>query len=201
MLDLSNEEIVIASHNKGKVKEISELLEPFAQKFYSANDLNLDEPEETETTFVGNALLKARAAAKSSGKVALADDSGLAVNALGGDPGIYSARWAGEPRDFNHAMKRVHDELGDNPDRSASFICVLALAWPDGREEVFEGRVDGDIVWPPKGAKGFGYDPIFIATGMDKTFAEIEPEEKHRISHRADAFKKLLDRLALKAAE
>lgn len=201
MLDLSNEEIVIASHNKGKVKEISELLEPFAQKFYSASDLNLDEPEETETSFVGNALLKARAAAKSSGKVALADDSGLAVNALGGDPGIYSARWAGEPRDFNHAMKRVHDELGDNPDRSASFICVLALAWPDGREEVFEGRVDGDIVWPPKGAKGFGYDPIFIATGMDKTFAEIEPKEKHRISHRADAFKKLLDRLALKAAE
>lgn len=201
MLDLSNEEIVIASHNKGKVKEISELLEPFAQKFYSASDLNLDEPEETETTFVGNALLKARAAAKSSGKVALADDSGLAVNALGGDPGIYSARWAGEPRDFNHAMKRVHDELGDNPDRSASFICVLALAWPDGREEVFEGRVDGDIVWPPKGAKGFGYDPIFVATGMDKTFAEIEPEDKHRISHRADAFKKLLDRLALKAAE
>lgn len=200
MLDLSKEEIVIASHNKGKVREISELLEPYAQKFYSASDLNLDEPEETEKTFIGNALLKARAAAKASGKVALADDSGLAVHALNGDPGIYSARWAGEPRDFNHAMKRVHDELGDNPDRRASFICVLALAWPDGREEVFEGRVDGDIVWPPKGSKGFGYDPIFIAKGMDKTFAEIEPEEKHRISHRADALQKLVSKLAQRAA-
>lgn len=200
MLDLSKEEIVIASHNKGKVREISELLEPYAQKFYSASDLNLDEPEETEKTFIGNALLKARAAAKASGKVALADDSGLAVHALNGDPGIYSARWAGEPRDFNHAMKRVHDELGDNPDRRASFICVLALAWPDGREEVFEGRVDGDIVWPPKGSKGFGYDPIFIAKGMDKTLAEIEPEEKHRISHRADALQKLVSKLAQRAA-
>lgn len=200
MLDLSKEDIVIASHNKGKVREISELLAPYAQKFYSASDLNLDEPEETEKTFIGNALLKARAAAKASGKVALADDSGLAVHALNGDPGIYSARWAGEPRDFNHAMKRVHDELGDNPDRSASFICVLALVWPDGREEVFEGRVDGDIVWPPKGSKGFGYDPIFVAKGMDQTFAQIEPEEKHRISHRADAFHKLVAKLNQRAA-
>lgn len=200
MLDLSNEEIVIASHNKGKVQEISDLLRPYAKKFYSANDLNLDEPEETEDTFVGNALLKAKAAAQSSGKVALADDSGLAVNALGGAPGIYSARWAGEPRDFNAAMKRVHEELGSNKDRSASFICVLALAWPDGRTETFEGRIDGDIVWPPKGAKGFGYDPIFVADNMDKTFAEIDPDEKHKISHRSDAFNKLLEKLSLKAA-
>lgn len=201
MLDLSNEDIVIASHNKGKVKEISELLAPYAKTFYSASDLNLEEPEETETTFVGNALLKARAAAKASGKIALADDSGLAVNALGGDPGIYSARWAGEPRDFNMAMKRVHDELGDSEDRSASFICVLALAWPDGREEVFEGRVDGDIVWPPRGSKGFGYDPIFVASGMEQTFAEIDPQDKHKMSHRAEAFKKLLSCMSLKAAE
>lgn len=191
MLDLRHEEIVIASHNEGKVREIADLLKPFASKFVSAGSLGLDEPEETGKTFVDNALLKAHAAAKSSGKIALADDSGLAVSTLGGDPGIYSARWAGEPRDFGRAMEKVHDALGDAKDRSASFICVLALAWPDGRAEVFEGSVQGDIIWPPRGNKGFGYDPVFIACGMDKTFAEIEPDEKHAISHRADAFKKL----------
>lgn len=197
MLDLSQEKIVIASHNAGKVREISDLLKPYTAGFTSAAELNLDEPEETESTFVGNALLKARAAAKASNMVALADDSGLAVNALNGEPGIYSARWAGEPRDFNAAMVKVHEKLGDNTDRSASFICVLALAWPDGREEVFEGRVDGDLTWPPRGAKGFGYDPMFIAHGMDQSFAEIDPEAKHAISHRADAFKKLLKKLSM----
>lgn len=190
-LDLTQEDIVIASHNEGKVREIADLLRPFAARFVSAGSLKLDEPEETGQTFVENALLKAHAAAQESGRIALADDSGLSVNALGGDPGIYSARWAGHPRDFNAAMQKVHDALGDAQDRSAAFICVLALAWPDGRAEVFEGRVEGDIVWPPRGDKGFGYDPIFVAKGMDRTFAEIEPDEKHAISHRADAFQKL----------
>ena len=195
MLDLSKEELLIASHNKGKVREISDLLIPYAAKFLSASELDLDEPEETESTFVGNALLKARAAAKVSGRVSLSDDSGLAVTALNGEPGIYSARWAGNPRDFNLAMKKVHDRLGEAQDRSAAFICVLALAWPDGREEVFEGRVEGDIIWPPRGDKGFGYDPIFVAKGMDQTFAEIDPDDKHAISHRADAFEKLKAKL------
>lgn len=190
-LDLTQEDIVIASHNEGKVREIADLLRPFAARFVSAAALGLDEPEETGQTFVENALLKAHAAAQESGRIALADDSGLSVNALGGDPGIYSARWAGHPRDFNAAMQKVHDALGDARDRSAAFICVLALAWPDGRAEVFEGRVEGDIVWPPRGDKGFGYDPFFVASGMQQTFAEIEPQEKHAISHRADAFQKL----------
>lgn len=195
MINLNDLDLVIASHNEGKVKEISELLKPYAARFYSAVDLDLEEPEETASTFVGNALLKARAAATASGKIALADDSGLSVNALNGDPGIYSARWAGEPRDFNKAMERVNEALGEEKDRSAAFICVLALAWPDGTVETFEGRVDGDIVWPPRGDQGFGYDPIFVAKGMSRTFAEIDPEDKHRISHRADAFRKLEARL------
>lgn len=195
MINLNDQDLVIASHNAGKVAEIAELLKPYAARFYSAADLDLEEPEETALTFVGNALLKARAAAKESGKVALADDSGLSVNALGGDPGIYSARWAGEPRDFHKAMEKVNEALGESEDRSAAFICVLALAWPDGSVETFEGRVDGDIVWPPRGDKGFGYDPIFVAKGMSRTFAELDPAEKHRISHRADAFTKLEMRL------
>lgn len=195
MLDLRKEELVIASHNEGKVREIADLLTPYASHFYSAAALGLEEPEETGTTFIANALLKAKAAALGSGKVALADDSGLSVTALGGDPGIYSARWAGNPRDFNKAMEKVNSELGDQEDRSAAFICVLALAWPDGRTETFEGRVEGNIVWPPRGDKGFGYDPIFTATGMNRTFAEMEPDEKHAISHRADAFEKLKSRL------
>jgi len=195
MININDQDLVIASHNSGKVKEISELLKPYAARFYSAAELNLEEPEETAATFVGNALLKARAAAVASGKVALADDSGLSVYALGGDPGIYSARWAGEPRDFYKAMEKVNEALGGSQDRSAAFICVLALAWPDGAVETFEGRIDGDIVWPPRGDQGFGYDPIFVAKGMSRTFAEIDPAEKHRISHRADAFAKLEKRL------
>lgn len=195
MLDLRKDELVIASHNEGKVREIADLLRPYASRFYSAAQLGLDEPDETGMTFVDNAILKAKAAAMASGKVALADDSGLSVYALGGDPGIYSARWAGVPRDFNAAMQKVHEALGDAQDRSAAFICVLALAWPDGRTETFEGRVEGDIVWPPRGDKGFGYDPVFVAKGMSNTFAEIDPQQKHAISHRADAFEKLKSRL------
>lgn len=189
------DELVIATHNAGKVREISDLLKPYVSNFYTAGELDLPEPEETEATFIGNAELKALSATKASGRVALADDSGLSVAALGGDPGIYSARWAvteDGSRDFNFAMKRVEDALADKDDFSAAFICVLSLAWPDGHVESFEGRVDGTLSFPPRGDKGFGYDPIFVANGHDLTFAEMEPHEKHAISHRADAFQKLL---------
>ena len=182
--------LVIASHNPGKVREIGELLEGFRVEVISAGDLGLDEPEETGATFVANAELKALAAAKASGLPALADDSGLAVDALNGEPGIYSARWAGPDKDFNVAMQRVEDELGDR-DRRAKFVCALALAWPDGHVETVEGTVSGELVWPPRGDRGFGYDPIFIADGYVVTFGEMEPATKHAISHRADAFRKL----------
>ncbi len=187
--------LVIASHNKGKVAEIGDLLTPLGIAVESAGDLGLPEPVEDGATFAENAILKAAAAAEATGLPALADDSGLAVAALGGAPGIYAARWAETPqgRDFDVAMARVNEELGDSTDRTASFVCVLALAWPDGHVETFEGRVDGEIVWPPRGSRGFGYDPIFCAAGDDRTFGEIEPAEKHAISHRAVAFKKLLD--------
>ena len=189
-------ELLIATHNKGKAKEISELLAPYVDEFFTAADLNLAEPEETGTTFAENAILKAQAAAQASGKVALADDSGLAVNALSGNPGIYSARWGGPGKDFDLAMKKVHEKLQDHKDRSAYFVCVLALGWPDGHTDVYEGRVNGEIVWPMRGNKGFGYDPIFQPDGYDTTFGEMEPAEKHAISHRADAFEKLVqDRL------
>jgi len=186
--------LVIASHNAGKVTEIAELLTPLGIAVESAGDLGLPEPVEDGVTFVDNAVLKARAATMGSKLPALADDSGLAVTALGGDPGIYSARWAETPkgRDFDIAMARVQAALGDNADRSAEFVCVLALAWPDGHVETFEGRVGGTIVWPPRGDRGFGYDPIFRATGDDRTFGEIDPGEKHDISHRAVAFRKML---------
>lgn len=189
------DELVIATHNAGKAREISELLAPYVSKFYTASDLDLPEPEETEDSFVGNAALKSKAAAEASGKVSLADDSGLVVNALGGEPGIYSARWAvteDGTRDFNYAMEKVRLALGDAEDRSAAFICVLSMAWPDGHVENFEGRVDGVLEFPPRGDKGFGYDPIFVANGYDITFAEMEPSEKHAISHRADAFEKFV---------
>jgi len=187
--------LVIASHNKGKVREIRELLAPFALVVKGAGELGLPEPEETEPTFVGNALLKARAAAQASGEVALSDDSGLAVKALDGAPGIYSARWAGEQRDFSYAMARVERELkaNDAKDRSAKFICVLALAKPDGETAVFKGEVEGTLIFPPRGQKGFGYDPIFVANGMRETFGEIDPAIKHGMSHRARAFEKLLE--------
>ena len=188
----TEDKLVLASHNPGKVREISALLDPFNVDVVSAGDLGLPEPEETGQTFIANAELKALASARGSGLVALADDSGLAVDALDGAPGIYSARWGGPDKDFNVAMKRVIDELGD-ADRSASFRCALTLAWPDGHVESVEGRVDGHLVWPMRGDKGFGYDPIFVPNGYDQTFAEMDPTAKHEMSHRADAFKKLIN--------
>jgi len=190
---LSPGRLVAATHNKGKVKELKDLFSPLGYEVVSAADLDLPEPDETESTFAGNALLKARAAAQATGAPALSDDSGLSVTALGGAPGIYSARWAGEPRDFGAAMAKVERELQEAgaTDRSAKFVCALAVAWPDGHEEVFEGEVHGSLVWPPRGEKGFGYDPVFIADGETITFGEMDPDRKHAMSHRADAFRKL----------
>ncbi len=183
-------ELVIATHNSGKAKEISELLEPYVQNFYTSAELKLPEPEETGATFSENAKLKALIAAKESGKPALADDSGLSVNALDGAPGIYSARWGGDNKDFDMAMNRVHVSLDEakSEDRSAEFVCALALAYPDGNCEVFEGRTQGTIISPARGDMGFGYDPIFQPNGSMKTFAETTPEEKQKLSHRAKAF-------------
>jgi XTP/dITP diphosphohydrolase len=185
--------LVIASHNLGKVKEISALLAPFRLETIAAGSLGLPEPEETGENFEANAVLKAKAAAEASGLPALADDSGLVVPALGGAPGIYSARWAGPAKDFRVAMDRVHRELGDK-DREAMFVAVLALAWPDGRAELFRGEAPGNLTWPPRGDRGFGYDPIFVPQGGTLTFGELDPAEKHRISHRARAFAKLVER-------
>lgn len=185
--------LVAATHNAGKVRELKDLFEPAGLVVRSAIELELDEPEETEMTFTGNALLKARAAAIATGEPAMSDDSGLSVTALGGQPGIYSARWAGEPRDFGRAMEKVEKALNDieAKDRSARFVCALAVVWPDGEEIVFEGEVHGTLVWPPRGELGFGYDPMFIATGETLTFGEMDPAKKHGMSHRADAFQKL----------
>jgi len=202
--------LVIASHNEGKVREIRELLGPYGIEPVSAAELDLPEPDEIGTTFIDNADLKARAAADLSGLPALADDSGLCVEALGDRPGIFSARWAladphldpqagpGEidgTRDFDRAMRRVKDEmeaLGPEASRNAHFVCALALCWPDGHSEWFEGRVDGTLAWPARGSRGFGYDPIFVPAGQEQTFGEMDPAEKHAISHRADAFRKLV---------
>ena len=193
--------LVIASHNQGKVREIRALLAPYGMEPVSAGDLGLPEPEETGTTFAENALIKARAAA-TAGLPALSDDSGLEVAALGGRPGVYTADWAerqwfeGDPgRDWYMAMGKVEGRLqaiGPDADRSCWFSCVLALAWPDGERVTYEGRVDGVFTWPPRGDKGFGYDPVFVPNGRSETFAEIDPDEKHRISHRANAFAKLV---------
>ena len=191
--------LVIASHNPGKVREIADLLTPLGIAVSAAGDLNLPEPEETGTTYVANAALKARAAAAATGLPALADDSGFAVAALDGAPGIYSARWAGPRKDFAAAMVRVWDEVTARDraaaavDRAAAFICALALAWPDDHVEVFEGKIAGQLVWPPRGTRGFGYDPMFQATGMTETFGECDPVLKHTISHRAIAFQAMLD--------
>jgi XTP/dITP diphosphohydrolase len=206
--------IVIASHNEGKVREIADLLGPYGIEPVSAAELELPEPDEIGATFIDNADLKARAAADLSGLPALADDSGLCVEALGDRPGIFSARWAlaGDPsvapdagpgqvegkRDFGLAMRRVQDALeaaGPDASRNAHFVCALALCWPDGHSEWFEGRVDGSLVWPPRGDNGFGYDPMFVPAGHDQTFGEMDPAEKHAISHRAEAFRKLVDAL------
>lgn len=188
------ERLCVATHNQGKVREIGDLIAPFGVAAISAGALGLPEPEETESTFIGNALLKARAAAQASGLASLADDSGLVVHALGGDPGIYSARWAGPDKDFRLAMQKVEDALRakDATDRTAHFICALALVWPDGEEVAFEGRVDGDLVWPPRGDKGFGYDPMFAPEAEIITFGEMDPAVKHAMSHRARAFAQLV---------
>lgn len=194
--------LVIATHNAGKLREISALLAPYGMECVSAGELGLSEPAETGTTFVENALIKARAAAEASGLPALADDSGLCVVALGGRPGVYTADWAerqwfegDKGRDWYMAMGKVEGllaEQGPAVDRSAWFACVLAIAWPDGATAVYQGRANGALTWPPRGRLGFGYDPVFVPLGRDQTFAEIDPAEKHRISHRADAFAKLV---------
>ncbi|HEX2592499.1 MAG TPA: RdgB/HAM1 family non-canonical purine NTP pyrophosphatase [Rhizomicrobium sp.] len=186
--------LVVASHNPGKVREINDLLAPLGIETKGASELGLIEPEETEQTFAGNAELKARAAADVSGLPALADDSGLAVAALDGAPGIYSARWAGPNKSFAFAMARVENELKRKQakDLTAKFVCALALALPNGGCDIFEGEVHGHLVFPGRGKLGFGYDPIFVADGMSKTFGEIPPETKHGMSHRAKAFAKLL---------
>ncbi len=184
--------MVVATHNPGKARELAEILE---NRFdlVTAGQLGLPEPEETETTFEGNALLKARAAAQASGLVALADDSGLSVSALGGAPGIFSARWAGETKDFSLAMTRIEKEVAATgvADRSAWFTCALAVAWPDGPAIVVEGRLTGVLTFPPRGDRGFGYDPIFIPDGEIETFGEMEPTRKDAMSHRALAFAQL----------
>ena len=184
--------LMIASHNPGKIREIADLLQPFGVAVSSAAERGYQEPEETGTTFRANAELKALAGARASGLPSLADDSGLAVTALGGAPGIYSARWAGPEKDFNPAMARIHQELGEAADRSARFVCALCLAWPEGHTETFQGEVAGRIVWPMRGERGFGYDPIFVPEGFGLTFAEMAPAKKHAISHRAHAFTQLV---------
>lgn len=189
--------LVLATHNPGKVREIAALLVPYGMDVVAASDLGLPEPAETEDNFAGNALIKAHSAARESGLVALADDSGLCVDALGGAPGVYTADWAETPsgRDWTLAMTKVEHLLGARgPDvsRAAHFVCTLALAWPDSETAVFEGRCAGSLVWPPRGDFGFGYDPTFVADGMTATFAEIDPAVKHRIGHRAAAFAMLV---------
>ncbi len=184
--------LVAATHNPGKAREIEALLDG-NYEIVTAGSLNLPEPEETESTFVGNAMLKARHAAALSGEVCLADDSGLSVAALDGAPGIYSARWAGPEKDFSMAMQKVEQRLEEiaATDRSAWFTSALAVAWPDGTCVVVEGRIDGQLVFPPRGDRGFGYDPIFLPDGYEQTFGEMSPEEKDAISHRARVFASL----------
>jgi XTP/dITP diphosphohydrolase len=183
--------LVIASHNPGKVEEIAALLAPYAVETIAAGRLGLPEPEEIGESFEANAALKARAVTQAAGLPALADDSGLVVPALGGAPGIYSARWAGPTKDFSIAMARVQRELGDR-ERIALFVAALGLAWPDRHLEIVHGEVRGRLVWPPRGERGFGYDPMFVPDGGNLTFGEIDPAEKHKISHRAHAFAKLV---------
>ncbi len=185
--------LVIASHNQGKVREIGELLAPFGVETISAGELGLPEPVEDGSTFIANAEIKAHAAAMASGLPALSDDSGLEVAGLDGDPGIFSARWCGPDKDFTVGMRMINEKLGDTPERGANFTCALTLAWPDGHMESFEGRVFGTVTWPMRGTRGFGYDPIFIPDGFTRTFAEMDPADKHAMSHRADAFRQLID--------
>ena len=195
---MRGQRLVVASHNPGKIREIGDLIQPFGVVAVSAGTLGVSEPEETETTFAGNARLKALHSANATGLPALSDDSGLEVDSLGGDPGIYSARWAGPSKDFQLAMQKVADAVtakgawnaaGRTPGPRANFTAALCVAWPDGSTRVFEGKVFGGLVWPPRGSLGFGYDPMFLADGETDTFGEMAPEKKHAISHRARAFK------------
>ncbi len=197
MRHFTEKRLLVATHNRGKLEEIAWLLKPYGIACIGAAEMNLPEPEETETTFVGNARIKAHAAARATGLPALADDSGIEVDALGGAPGVYTANWAETPdgRDFVQAMTRTWRELeaaGAPRPRTARFRATMVLAWPDGHDEVFEGRVEGQVVWPMRGRQGHGYDPMFQPAGHDLTFAEMDADEKNRISHRADAFRKLV---------
>ena len=197
MRKLTETKIVIASHNKGKLREIGALLEPFGISVVSASDFGLAEPDETEDTFSGNARIKAHFAAQETGLPALSDDSGITVDGLGGAPGVYTADWAETPngRDFEMAMARVWSELENcnaSFPRTAAFNCTLCLAWPDGHDELFEGRVEGQVVWPMRGSQGFGFDPVFLPVGETETFGEMDPDKKHGMSHRSDAFSKLV---------
>lgn len=189
--------LVIASHNEGKIQEIRHLLETYIVTIRTAAEFSLTEPEETENTFAGNARIKAHFAASETGLPALSDDSGITVDALGGAPGVFTADWAETPdgRDFPMAMTKVWtllEEIAAPFPRTARFCCTLCLAWPDGHDEIFEGKVDGQVVWPMRGELGFGFDPIFRPDGESVTFGEMDPAEKHRMSHRADAFAKLV---------
>ena len=188
---LTAQPLVIASHNTGKVREIGELIAPLGIKVISATEAKVDEPEETGDSFAENAALKSEYSSVATGLPALSDDSGLVIPAIGGAPGIYSARWAGPDKDFNIAFNRIQKELGDKPGE-AYFICVLALSIPGQPVELFEGRINGTLTFPPRGDKGFGYDPIFIPDGYDDTFAELDPNLKNTISHRAQAFDKFV---------
>ncbi len=197
MRKLDREKVVIATHNKGKLAEFAELLKPYGVTAVSAGELGLAEPEETENTFAGNARIKAAAAMKASGLIALSDDSGLCVEALDGAPGVYTADWAGPDRDWNRAMRLVEEKLAakgaTTPDqRRAEFVCTLCVLWPDGTERIFEGRVAGHLTWPPRGTLGHGYDPMFVALGETRTFAELDPAEKNAVSHRARALEGLV---------
>jgi len=197
MRSLRNQKLVIASHNAGKLREISALLAPFGVEVTSAGELGLPEPAETETTFVGNARIKARFASRETGLPALSDDSGICVDALDGAPGVFTADWAETPdgRDFNLAMERVWTALEEKnaaEPRTAHFTCTLCVAWPDGSDQIFEGIVAGNLVWPMRGTNGFGFDPMFLPTGNTQTFGEMAAEDKHAMSHRSVAFKKLI---------
>ena len=194
---LAGARIVVATHNRGKLEEFAALLKPFGATAVSAGELGLAEPEETESTFAGNARLKAVHACKASGLIALSDDSGLCVDALNGEPGVYTADWAGPSRDWAQAMRLVEEKLQaagamTPAQRRAAFVCTLCVVWPDGEERLYEGRCPGHLVWPPRGTLGHGYDPVFAADGESQTFAELDPARKNRISHRARALEKLV---------
>lgn len=198
MRRFDGEKLVIASHNAGKIVEVAALLKPFSVAVSSAKDFGLDEPDETENTFAGNARIKAHFAAQQTGLPSLSDDSGIEVHDLGGEPGVYTADWAETDtgRDFTLAMTRVWQMLEERNaprPRIARFCCTLCLAWPDGHDQVFEGFVEGQVVWPMRGTRGFGFDPVFLPDGEVETFGEMDPAKKHAMSHRADAFRKLVD--------